>query len=241
MSFDRIKKELLKSHEKARKEKKELFKNGFLSSWNEDAKQNAKDNILRLLREYLTPSKWEKWQSKKITFKEAQKIAFNRFVAEDEKNYQKQLLKIENVEKAEIPQYIKINIEWHKSPTWGYNPSCVINCSTFDYTRGSASGCGYDKESASISEATHNNYAILKILYEMEEKRLKQRKNPQSRHDFIGYGSGYGVLPYFEGGVGANCHINILKKYGYEITEAHGNTYDFYEARLCKKARKQSK
>ena len=241
MSFERIRRELLKDHEKRRKEKKELFKNGFLSSWNEGAKENAKDNILRLLREYLTPSKWEKYQDKKITLKEAKKIAFNRFVAEDDKNYQKQLLKVENVERAEIPNYIKINIEWHKSPTWGYNPSCLINCDTFDYTRGSASDCGYNKESASISNAAYNNYAMLKILYEMEEKRLKARKNKQSRHDFIGYGSGNGVLPYFKGGVGANCHINILKKYGYEITEEHGNTYDFYEARLCKKARKLNK
>lgn len=241
MTFNYIRKELIKDHEKRRKEKKELFKNGFLSSWGDDSKEHAKDNIERLLKEYLTPSKWTKYQDKKITLKEAQKIAFDRYIAEDEKYYQKQLLKIEDVERAEIPSYIKINIEWHKSQTWGYNPNCVINCNTFDYTTGSASGCGYDKESASISDATYDNYAILKILYEMEEKRLKQRKNKQNRRDFIGYGSGYGVLPYFEGGVGASCHISILKKYGYEITEAHGNTYDFYEARLCKKARKQSK
>ena len=44
MSFERIKRELYKDHEKRRKEKKELLKNGFLSIWNEDAKENAQGN-----------------------------------------------------------------------------------------------------------------------------------------------------------------------------------------------------
>ena len=46
--------------------------------------------------------------------------------------------------------------------------------------------------------------------------------------NIIGYGSGYFVLPYFEGGVGSNCFWEILKKGGFKTISNHGKHEDFY-------------
>ena len=47
-------------------------------------------------------------------------------------------------------------------------------------------------------------------------------------HDLLGYGSGYGVLPYFEGGVGVSSLLYIFKKLVYKVNEYHTKTSDFY-------------
>ena len=46
------------------------------------------------------------------------------------------------------------------------------------------------------------------------------------------YGSGYAVLPYFEGGVGSSCHWEIFKQAGY-ITRCTGSgkMFDCWEVR----------
>ena len=39
----------------------------------------------------------------------------------------------------------------------------------------------------------------------------------------MGYGSGYGVIPKFESGVGVSCHERILKRLGFKM-ESISNT-----------------
>jgi hypothetical protein len=81
-------------------------------------------------------------------------------------------------------------------------------------------GCGYDKHSTALAEILNLHLPILKRLYKAEDKRLGIKKS-DARRDVIGYGSGYGVVPYFEGGVGSSCHVQILERLGYTVTEGN--------------------
>ena len=48
-------------------------------------------------------------------------------------------------------------------------------------------------------------------------------------HDVFGYGSGYGVLPSFEDGVGVSCYDRIFNKIGYKFeTLSSGKTFDVF-------------
>ena len=115
------------------------------------------------------------------------------------------LQKLEEVEAAELPQVINISVEWHRSSVWGYNPSATVEAGHFR-TQSTASGCGYDKESAAVANALNANPGILKILYK-----------------YANYGANfpYGVnvragLPSFAGGCGVGCYRLIFEKCGYE-------------------------
>lgn len=157
--------------------------------------------------------------------------------------------KIEKIEKAEELlnsgakiENIEIVIEWKKSNTWGYNPHAkidfyIFNGSYHDYIsfNGSASGCGYDKRSASTAEAFNKCDILKALLYKKENERLKKAPE-EARRDYIGYGAGYGALPYFEGGVGFDSHRNILKNLGFKNTcyNDRNKNFDYYTFDISK-------
>lgn len=105
---------------------------------------------------------------------------------------------------------IDINIYWSRNRTRGMNPHVTIDIITSDYNyseydlTGSASGCGYDKRSAATAEAFNKSKILKAYLYKAKNKALKNKTK-------LNYGSGYGAIPYFEGGVGFSCHERILK------------------------------
>lgn len=168
---------------------------------------------------------------KKITLKEAKEKAIEKAFKNWGVYYFNQLKKLERtaqvLEEAKQLKRIKISIDWKKSSVWGYNPRATVWGGGY-YNEGSASGCGYDKESAAIAEAVYNFDKLTALLCALEEKRLKA-KEPQSRRDFIGYGSGCDYVPALEGGVGASCHVDILKRLGFSCVQFHGDTFDGYE------------
>lgn len=125
------------------------------------------------------------------------------------------------------------------APTWW----AITHDSRTPY--GAASGCNYDKESAAIAEALNQSPAVLKVLYTLKEKGLKRlsaqgralnpfhpqpiREDRRSSNSICGKGAGYGVLPYFEGGVGSSCFWSILEKCGYSCRNtASGKRFDDY-------------
>lgn len=113
----------------------------------------------------------------------------------------------------------------HATEHGGFNPHASVWA--YGFTEGTASGCGYDKESSAVAEAFNKNNSILKIIYNMKEKALKDNEDITNR-DACGYGAGYGALPYFDGGVGMNCFVWILKTYGFKCEEVHGKHFDSY-------------
>ena len=83
---------------------------------------------------------------------------------------------------------------------------------------------GYDKESAAIADALNQDAAVMRELYNLAEQALAV--NVKYR-DFIGYGSGYNVVPYFEGGVGVSCFWAIFEKMGFVVRSAgSGRAFD---------------
>ena len=154
-----------------------------------------------------------------------------------EKFLNKDIADIENAEVL-LNSDLKINkiviaIEWKKSATWGNNPHAEVkifyNNNHIEIFTGSASGCGYDKRSAATAQAFNKCELLKALLYKAENKRLKD-KNGATRRESLGYGSGYGSLPYFEGGVGFRSHEDILNNLNFKTTlyDESSTTYDLY-------------
>jgi hypothetical protein len=171
--------------------------------------------------------KLTKRQKEKLTKSEQKEIIRNKIIKEYDGRLRKDLKRIDTIENANNNIIsITINVDWVKNPTWGYNPHAVVYTNNGDMTEGRASGCGYDKESTAIAEALNKNNDILKLLYIAKNKKMTAKKT--NNHDLLGYGSGYGVLPYFEGGVGVSSLLYIFRKLGYKISEHHTEKSDFY-------------
>jgi len=128
---------------------------------------------------------------------------------------------------------VKIQIEWVKSKMWGHNPvgeAWVVledkdgNRDSKYFTCSGISGCGYDKASTALAKLLNQSNEALKPLY------VKKNKNiDKDNRELLGYGSGYGILPSFEGGVGVSCYPTIFDKIGYKFeTVASGKTFDAY-------------
>lgn len=179
------------------------------------------------IKQHATEATVKAYQSGKITRAQAIEKATAIALKENEKRKRANLDKLTDAENAPDVLNIDVQIEWKKSRTWGANPFCECWGGGY-YTTGRASGCGYDKRTAATAEAFNSNTAIMKALYTAEEKRLSKRNKP-TRREFIGYGSGYGILPAFEGGVGISSHWRIFENIGFIFkTTAETRTCDAY-------------
>lgn len=195
----------------------------------DNLKKRDKNDILNLwyYKDKLTDTQYNKYINNELTDKQIKEILKKKIIKEYEKRKDKTLKRIETITQAnENITNINISINWVKNATWGYNPHATITTDFGTMTEGKASGCGYDKESAAIAEALNKNNDILKLLYIAKNKKMTFKNN--NNHDLLGYGSGYGVTPYFEGGVGASSLTNIFKKLGYNVQEYHTDKNDFY-------------
>ena len=200
------------------------------------AEENRNDPD-RGIKEYSTARRWDQYQAGEITREKAVELATKRTFKEIDKETAEKINRLDNVAAAPVFGYASISVPWARSRTWGYNPTAEVLHIGDRRTEGHASGCGYDKESAAVASALNKNPAALRVLYELGEKALMNGKSPNSKTactgynwcDCVGYGSGYGVLPYFEGGVGVNCFWHIFEKAGYEVRCAgSGKMYDCY-------------
>lgn len=229
--FELLKKELLTDHERQLNNTKFYIENGFCENWNEENKKHSDNG----LRRYSTETRWNQYQDGKIDREKAVSFAIKR----EEKNKEKQLIakldKLLKVSEAPELEIVSIYVDFIKSSTCGYNPK-VKTFSNNKSCTGSASGCGYDKESAAVAEAFNNDFSLLKVLYTLKENCLKAGLSDKSKsactgvdnRNIIGYGAGYSVLPYFEGGVGVDCFWSIFEKAGYKVKRTYGrkeNTY----------------
>ena len=178
-------------------------------------------------KEKLTNTQIKKYNADELTTKQIKEILKNKIVKEYQTRFNKDIKKLETIAQASDDiTSINISINWIRSSMWGYNPRATITTNKGTITEGKASGCGYDKESTSIANALNKNNDILKLLYVAKNKKMTLKNN--NNHNLLGYGSGYGVFPYFEGGVGASSLMNIFRKLKYNVSEYHTKTSDFY-------------
>lgn len=205
--------------------------NGYMPTW---AAEHHGD-LDRGLQEYSTATRWEQYKNGRITREKAVEFATARAFREIDKKTAAQLAQLDRVAAAPALSHLSISVDWVRSRTWGYNPhaEAMSNAGTFT---GTASGCGYDKESAAVAEALNQCDSVLQLLYTYKENALAAGESDESKTascgrsngSIIGYGAGYGAIPYFEGGVGVSCFWSILKKCGFEVRGHHGTHSDFY-------------
>lgn len=191
------------------------------------------------VKSYATRTRSEQYDAGKITFEELQRYAVDRMVRKYEKECAEKLERLQRYAEAGDVKEISISVEWRKSRTWGYNPVaavCIYGNNVARRGTGTASGCGYDKESAAIAEALNGMPEMRKILCDMKEAALKAGVNgngaSRSNEPYIAYGAGYGAIPYYEGGVGFSCFEQIFIRAGFKRTAcSSGKAFDFYQYR----------
>lgn len=171
-------------------------------------------------------SKRKKWAN--VT--ELKNYLKNRVRLQRDKRISKEIERVQTVfNTTRKIEQINISVTWAKSRTWGKNPTAearvLFNDNTaFTFRGHTASGCGYDKESQTIASALNQCNELLKMMY-----KVKNRDTKSSNHKLLGYGSGYGILPSFEGGVGVSSHRGIFEKLKFNFESvAHGKNFDVY-------------
>ena len=151
-----------------------------------------------------------------------------RKVKANDKELAAKLAHLQTVENAPDLKNITVSIEWKKSRMWGNNPKAEAKVHTGNnyeyYNSGSIGGCGYDKESTAVAQVINQSNSFLKAMYLVKEKHPKA-----DNRELFGYGSGYGILPRLEGGVGVSCYPRIFEKIGFSFSNtASGKTFDVY-------------
>lgn len=174
------------------------------------------------LCEMLTDNQWEKYKSGTLTREKSLELARKKAAREAKKRVDRYRKRITAAEGENRTADGLLVIRWVRNSTWGWNPHAELYIGGETFT-GSASGCGYDKASAAMAEALNACPEIMRALYAKEDKRPEG----VTRSEWIGYGSGYGVLPAFEGGVGVRTLCDVLVACGFSVdfTQARNNTY----------------
>lgn len=189
------------------------------------------------LKEYSTARKWEQYQNGEIDRAQATAYAQKRAAKEYEKRTQKDLEKLERAAIEPDVKSVSISVEWKRSSTWGHNPHAHVVINDWWSYNGTASGCGYDKETAAIGSALNQSDSIKKMLYTCKERAIENGYNPEdnknypgieSNRECINYGAGYGTLPYFEGGVGMSSFEGVFNACGLRLVTRHSTKHSDY-------------
>lgn len=166
----------------------------------------------------------------------------NKLTAHINKRFDSQISEILSLESKVLKiDSIRVDVNWCKSSTWGANPTAeawitYINASGHretEYLKSrSISGCGYDKESTAVAEALNQSEVLKANLYAYANRPMNKNK---TLNEILGYGSGYGILPRFEGGVGSNCYTSIFAKLKLNFRKtASGKMFDQFRAEATK-------
>lgn len=158
-----------------------------------------------------TPAKLAEYCTRsKTKYKHPEKSIPRKFKRDMDKEIVEVKAKIKEI--SEAPDFAGefiITVEWIRSRTWGANPRAYTNKG---FESSSIGGCGYDKLSTATAQALNSNKSILKMMYAKKNENISIRN-----HELLGYGSGYGILPSFEGGVGTRSHIRIIEGLGLKM------------------------
>lgn len=239
--FENLKNRIEAEAAEAKKNARFYIEVGYYPTWAEEHHTPGDDGIKR----YCTAARWDAYQAGKISREKIVELTIKRMEKQEDKHAAIKLEKLEKAAAAPDLDNVSISVEWKRSPTWGYNPTATITARAGGryetYTR-TASGCGYDKRTAAAGAALNQSASIKKMLYTAKENALATMTpenieaakkgyvfGSESNRDFIHYGAGYGVLPYFEGGVGISSFKGVFEACGYKCTADHETKYtDFY-------------
>lgn len=164
-------------------------------------------------------SSWfqNKFRAGKMDIAECKKVLTREATVRRKKYEAQQLERLDSAEKADQLNELTLTITWTRGGVYGSQAQCVLNGA--GYIEGERTGgCGYDKESTAVASCVNQCFPFLKLLYQAKEDGKK-----------LPYGSGYGILPYFEGGTGISCLESIAETIGKRFEcVADGKTFDVY-------------
>ncbi|MBR1619324.1 hypothetical protein IJ674_05470 [bacterium] len=182
-------------------------------------------------REKMTDTIIKNINSDKYDLKQAKEVISKRLNKFYDNKLNKVLADIESVKKVDKSacRWGQCMIDWNRNATWG-------NCPKGSYRNGhaftdyrSVTGCGYDKLSTLTANMFNDDKYLISFILDYCEKHNITNDNIRER---LGYGirlSTISNLPYFEGAVGVECHINILKRLGFKVAHNETKKSDFIE------------
>lgn len=181
-------------------------------------------------KKLLTKKQLDKLNSGDLSLTEIKKIMLAKIEKDYTKNLDKQLKQIQAIKNNEYVNFARCEIDWTRNNTWGYCPNgCYRNGFKYQDFR-SVTGCGYDKLSTLTANMFNSDNNLMSYVMAYIEKHAINRDNIRKK---LGYGIRiFNGIPYFEGGVGVECHISILKKLGFQVW--HASTKSSYVLDISK-------
>lgn len=163
----------------------------------------------------------------KLTIEDARRLLKLKDCKGDIADNEKAIADIKAAFAKELPKTIRIDVEWKKSATWGFNPKAEVWADGYSASE-FIGGCGYDKESTATARAFENNPVFARIVATCAWLDEKETKATGEQKHTYGYYSSYSGFR-FEGAVGFNCHRNIIERAGYRlVAEFHPKAADGY-------------
>ena len=155
------------------------IRNALVNEWNGytiNAVNYIKDNENGLERNSTT-TRWAQYVAGKIDRTTTVEFATARIKKANNKKLAEKVSFLERVELADTVKSVSIAVEWKRNRTWGYNPTATVEVVTATggvyRATGTASGCGYDKETAAVASALNTIDPIIKMLCVKKETALE--------------------------------------------------------------------
>ena len=180
---------------------------------------------------YITNLRRQQLEDGKITLEKVQQIAIKKATKEVEKQTAKKIEKVKDIGNTiENMEDINIIVQ-HKKTSLGYQYKATLVTEKIKIEGKYTGGWGYDKLSTAIAEVLNQYNPLMKLMYEyIDNKMFEEGSLTINNHEVLGYGAGYGILPYFEHGVGVSSFYKIFDNLGLKLTQV---TDEFY--RITKK------
>lgn len=197
------------------------------------AKKQIKDSLKSDIEMIKKSTDFSEWQIKGFitaknfgNYTKAEKVAYliKRATLKANAKETELLRHVELLKDAKQIENFSISVEWKKNSTWGANPTAEIRVcytdSCCEHFTGTASGCGYDKESAAIASAFNQCNSLIALLFKVE------KKDPEGK--VYGYSnSKNGFFPHLSGGVGTSCYPAIFALAGFKMQKVgSGKMFD---------------
>ena len=193
--------------------------------------KNIEAGNMNTINFYITDLRKQQLKDGKITLEKVQQIAIKKASKEIEKQTAKKIDQVKNIDSTiENIEDINIIVQTKKT-NLGYQHKATLATDTLRIDGKYTGGWGYDKLSTAIAEVLNQYNPLMKLMYEyINNKMFEEGSLTINNHKVLGYGSGYGILPYFENGVGVSSFYKIFDNLGLKLTEV---TDEFY--RITKK------
>ena len=193
--------------------------------------KNIEAGNMNTIEFYITDLRKQQLKDGKITLQKVQQIAIRKASKEIEKRTAKKIEKVKQIDSTiENMEDINIIVQTKKT-NLGYQHKATLATEKIRIDGKYTGGWGYDKLSTAIAEVLNQYKPLMKIMYKyIDNKMWEEGSLTIDNHEVLGYGSGYGILPYFEHGVGVSSFYKIFDNLGLKLTQV---TDEFY--RITKK------